>query len=75
MSSPNVAPPILPVPPIDYDVNWANQTVRILNTYFTNIQNPGPLRATTITLTDLPTSSAGLPAGSLWNSAGTVKIV
>ena len=75
MAAPNVAQPILPVPPATYDQNWANQTVRILNTYFTSLQNPGPLRATTITLTDLPTSSTGLPSGSLWNDLGTVKIV
>ena len=75
MASNSTAAPILPVPPAQYDQNWANQTVRILNTYFVSLQNPGPLRATTITLTDLPTSSAGLPTGSLWNDLGTVKIV
>ena len=75
MASSNFAAPVLPVPPAQYDQNWANQTVRILNSYFTNLQNPGPLRATTITLTELPTSSAGLPTGALWNDLGTVKIV
>lgn len=75
MAGPNFAAPVLPVPPAQYDQNWANQTVRILDSYFRSLQNPGPIRATTITLTDLPTSSAGLPVGSLWNDLGTVKIV
>ena len=39
------------------------------------LQNPGELRATTITLTDLPTSAAGLETGALYNDGGTVKIV
>lgn len=75
MASSNIQIPILPVPPVDYDQNWANQTIRTLNFYFTALQNPGPMRATTLTLTDLPTSSAGLATGSLWNDSGTVKIV
>ncbi len=75
MASTNIQVPILPVPPVQYDQNWANQMVRILNTYFTLLQNPGPMRGTTLTLTDLPTSSAGLETGSLWNDSGTVKIV
>ena len=75
MASTNIQIPVLPVPPVQYDQNWANQLIRNLNAYFTALQNPGPMRATTITLTDLPTSSAGLASGSLWNDSGTVKIV
>ena len=75
MATTNIQIPILPVPPVEYDQNWANQTMRLLNFYFTALQNPGPMRATTLTLTDLPTSSAGLATGSLWNDSGTVKIV
>lgn len=28
-----------------------------------------------VTITDLPTSSAGLSKGQLWNDSGTVKVV
>jgi hypothetical protein len=28
-----------------------------------------------LTLTNLPTSDSGLPAGAVWNSSGTLKIV
>lgn len=75
MASTNIQTPVLPVPPVQYDQNWANQLIRNLNAYFTALQNPGPMQGTTITLTDLPTSSAGLASGSLWNDSGTVKIV
>ena len=37
--------------------------------------NPGELRGTQITLTELPTSSDGLETGILFNDNGTVKIV
>ena len=75
MAGTNYGAPILPIAPQEYDQNWADQTIRTLNSYFSNLQNPGPLRATTLTLTDLPTSSSGLPTGALWNDSGTVKIV
>ena len=36
--------------------------------------SPGKLQASTMTLTDLPTSSAGLNTGDLYNDSGTVKV-
>jgi len=39
------------------------------------LQNPGELRGTKITLTDLPTSPTDLESGALYNDSGTVKIV
>ena len=41
----------------------------------TQLQNPGELRGTKITLTDLPTSATGLESGALFNDNGTVKVV
>jgi hypothetical protein len=38
------------------------------------LQNPGELRGTKITLTDLPTSDEGLEAGALFNDNGTIKV-
>ena len=37
-------------------------------------RNPGAIRATNITLTDLPTSVTGLETGALYNDNGTVKV-
>ena len=43
---------VLPLPPLEYDVQWANNLVRILNFWIQQQQNPGALRGTGITLTD-----------------------
>ena len=41
------------------------------------VNNSGKLivNSTTIKIVSIPTSSAGLPAGSVWNDGGTLKIV
>ena len=49
--------------------------LRALELFIAQERNPGELRGTKITLTELPTSSTGLETGSLWNDSGTVKIV
>ena len=48
---------------------------RALQTFINQERNPGEIRATRITLTDLPTSSSGLETGALFNDSGTVKII
>ena len=48
--------------------------VRSLGQLTTQLQNPGELRGTKITLTDLPTSETGLETGALYNDNGSVKI-
>ena len=48
---------------------------RALEAFIAQERNPGALRATKITLTNLPTSATGLESGSLYNDSGTVKIV
>jgi hypothetical protein len=56
----------LPFPPDSYDQRYFNQMLRTLNLYFRQLQNPGAILGTTITLTNLPTSPTGLPAGAVW---------
>jgi hypothetical protein len=67
----------LPFPPITYEARYFNETIRTLNLYFRTIQNPGPLIATTLQLTNLPTSATGLPIGAVWRdtSDNTLKII
>lgn len=67
----------LPFPPGTYDHAYFNQTIRALNFYFRQIQNPGLVLATTLQLTNLPTSSTGLPVGAVWHDTtdNTLKIV
>ena len=51
--------PRLPEPPVDYDVRYLRDLTRALQVFIDQERNPGELRGTKITLTDLPTSSSG----------------
>jgi len=66
MSS-NVPVPYFPTPPVEYNRNYMNQLVRAFAVFAQQVNNPGPLRATTLTLTGLPTyaNNAAAVAGGL----------
>lgn len=68
-------PPRLPDPPKEFSQMYMQDLLRALEFYIEQERNPGELRGTKITLTELPTSPTGLETGSLWNDSGTVKIV
>jgi|TARA_Y100000114_G_scaffold86077_1_gene79582 hypothetical protein len=70
-----LVPPQFSVPPEQYDRVYFDDMVRSLSQLVVQINNPGELRGTRITLTDLPTSSDGLETGALFNDNGTVKVV
>ena len=70
-----VPPPRLPEPPEQIARQYVEDLVRSLEIFISQERNPGELRATKITLTDLPTSSSGLEVGALFNDNGTIKIV
>ncbi len=74
MSSNQVAPPRLPEPPLEYTQQYMADLIRSLQTFIEQERNPGEMRGTKITLTDLPTSATGLEAGTLYNDSGTVKV-
>jgi hypothetical protein len=74
MSSNQVAPPRLPEPPTEYTQQYMADLVRSLQTFIEQERNPGEMRGTKLTLTDLPTSATGLETGSLYNDSGTVKV-
>ena len=75
MSSNQTPPPRLPEPPLDYTQRYMADLVRALEVFISQERNPGELRGTKITLTELPTSATGLESGALYNDSGTVKIV
>ena len=52
-----VPPPRLPEPPEQITREYVEDLVRTLEIFIGQERNPGELRATKITLTDLPTSS------------------
>jgi hypothetical protein len=76
MANVNITPsPVLPLPPLEYDVQYMNALVRILNYYIEQQGNPGTIRGTTIALSALPTSATGLASGQVWNNANVLNII
>lgn len=75
MTSRALGPPRLPTPPDEITRYYMEDLIRVLEIYIQQESNPGDMRGTTLTLTQLPTSAAGLETGALYNDAGTVKIV
>jgi hypothetical protein len=69
-----VAPPIFTSAPEEYDQEYMSQLVDELETFIKKLNNIGSVTAKTVRITDLPTSSVGLPSGTLWNDTGTVKV-
>ena len=75
MSSNQIAPPRLPEAPAEYSTVYMQDLLRALEIFISQERNPGELRGTKITLTNLPTSASGLETGALYNDSGTVKVV
>ena len=74
MASNEIAPPRLPEPTPEYSASYMQDLIRALEVFIEQERNPGQLRGTTITLTNLPTSATGLETGALYNDGGTVKV-
>ena len=75
MSSNQIAPPRLPEPPVEYTQQYLADLIRALELFIAQERNPGEMRGTKLTLTELPTSASGLETGALYNDSGTVKVV
>ena len=67
--------PVFPIPSEEYDSQYMADLIRALNYLVEQVGNPGPIRGTTLVLTNLPTSGAQLETGSVYNDNGTLKIV
>lgn len=65
----------LPFPGATYEQRYFNETIRTLNLYFRQLQNPGDVVASTIRVLQLPTSAAGLPSGSLWVDTAAAYVI
>ena len=72
--SQQVVKPQFPVPPAQYEQRYLAEIVRAFSVFLEQIQNPGPARATQITLTALQSNDFGLENGALFQVNGTVKI-
>ncbi len=67
--------PVIADAPRLYDPLYVNDLARSLRTAFAQIGNPGHVQATTLTLTELPTSAAGLSSGSIWVDTGAGNVL
>lgn len=74
MASVGSPAPRLPEPPTEYNQQYMADVLRAVQFFMEQERNPGELRGTKITLTELPTSASGLEAGALYNDSGTVKV-
>lgn len=69
-----VVRPLFPQAPIEYNSAYMASVVQAFSVFLEQIQNPGDLRATTLTLTDLQTNDQGLEIGGLFQVEGIVHI-
>ena len=62
-----VAIPYFPTPPTEYDQRYLQEVVRSFSVYAQQLNNPGPIRATELTLTE---SNTNVDQGQMsWNTA------
>ena len=86
MSS-KLTPTALPTPPKEYDVGYMDRLVKQIALEFTKQRATTPITCGSdlsgeagfpisgLTIINVPTSSTGLPSGSVWSDGGTLKIV
>ena len=65
---------VLPAPTPQYSPANFEALLRAINTLQQNLQNPGEMRGTQLTLTDLPTSDQGLEGGALYRRGSQVFV-
>lgn len=70
-----VTKPVFQDPPDEYSREYIKNALKQIDLFAQRLNSAGAIQATSINLSQLPTSSAGLKPGDLWNDAGTVKIV
>jgi hypothetical protein len=66
--------PYFPIPPQQYQQRYFTEVIRAFSVFLEQVQNPGDVRATELTLTDLQTDDSGLEVGALFEQDGFVKI-
>lgn len=85
MSVPNTA---LPLPPKEYEIDYMNRLIKQIEIALRRLNTTRPITVGSdlsqqvvgypvsgLTIVNVPTSSAGLPVGSVWSDAGVLKIV
>ena len=68
----------LPDPPTSYDAAGLMRWQSIINEIdkqLRDLYNPGHVQGTTMNMTNLPTSSAGLRSGDIWVDTGAANVL
>lgn len=65
----------LPDPPRAYELRQWQAIVNEIDKQIRDLYNPGHVQGTTVNLTMLPTSSAGLRSGDVWVDAGAGNVL
>ena len=66
--------PYFPIPPEQYQRAYFSEVIRAFSVFLEQIQNQGDVRATEITITNLPTDDSGLETGTLFQHDGYVRV-
>jgi len=66
--------PNIPSPPAEYSKAYMESVIQALMLHLRTMNAIGNITVAGAVMTALPTSAAGLPVGTLWNDAGTVKV-
>ena len=74
MSTRKVVRPLFPQAPQTYSQDYTAEVVRAFSVFLQQVQNPGDLRATTLTLTDLQDNNQGLETGAVFHVNGVLHI-
>lgn len=77
----------LPLPTREYNIDYMNRLLRQIELSLDKLNFVGPITCASdltnqagypvsgLTIINIPTSSTGLPVGSVWSDGGTLKIV
>lgn len=70
----NVPSPVLSLPPLEYDPQYFNNMIRLLNYFIEQQDNPGNIRGSKIELSD-GSQSANVIIDALADDTGITKVV
>lgn len=70
----NVPSPVLSLPPLEYEVSYFNNLVRLINYFIEQQDNPGNIRGSKIELSD-GSQSANVIIDALADNTGITKVV
>jgi hypothetical protein len=69
-----LVPPVFPRPSDEYNVRYASELVRSLDSLLTYVRAVGEGRQTTIVLTNLASNDYGLETGTIFQVNGALRV-